>query len=79
MRTKEITVSKGMTINLGNYSSHRVEVGITVSLDDVDDVETGVDQLAALVDRKLAAQVREVGKPSGTKRTTLMEERNAGE
>lgn len=39
MKIKELTVVVGRTINLGNYNSLKIEQGVTVSLEDGDDIE----------------------------------------
>lgn len=57
MKLRDVSISKGMTINLGNYNTHRVEIGMTAVFDETDDYETGVAKLTAMVNGKLAAEV----------------------
>ena len=77
MNVKDISISKGMTINLGNYSSHRVEVSLTASFDKDDDIDGGMEKLTTMVNKKLAKEVKaftdehEAAKPA---RQPLMEQ-----
>ena len=38
MKVNKINVNYGFTINLGNYSSKRIDAGVEIYLDDEDDV-----------------------------------------
>jgi hypothetical protein len=33
MRVSQITITKGLTVNLGNYNSAKIEVGLVADLD----------------------------------------------
>jgi hypothetical protein len=69
MRVKDVTISKGMTVNLGNHSFHKVEVGMTATLDDDETFVEDLENLTELVNAKLAQEVEKVL----PKRQTLME------
>jgi hypothetical protein len=73
MNIKDISITKSMTVNLGNYSSHRVEFGMTATLDDDEDVDQSTKKLTALVDQKLASEVARVLNDQKS-RQTLMEQ-----
>lgn len=73
MNIKDISISKGMTVNLGHYNSHRVDVGMTASFDADDDIEAGMEKLTHLVNKKLADEVKQVTEEKA-KRQTLMED-----
>jgi hypothetical protein len=60
MKLRDVSISKGMTVNLGNYNTHRVEVGMTATFDDDDDYEKGIEQLTALVNHKLTTEIQAV-------------------
>lgn len=72
---KDISILKSMTINLGNYNSHRVEVGMTASVDEHEDVDAGLEKLTLLVNQKLAKEIKQVSDEK-SKRQTLMEDKS---
>lgn len=39
MKYRQLTVSVGRTVNLGNYESIRKELGVVIELDEDDDIE----------------------------------------
>ena len=57
MKVNTISISKGMTVNLGNYNTHRVEIGMTATFDEGDDIADGMSKLTAMVNGKLADEV----------------------
>jgi hypothetical protein len=69
MRIKDISINKGMTIHIGNRQYHKVEVGMTATVDE--DVATDLDTLTELVNVKLAAEIKKV--MPAPKKQTLME------
>ena len=73
MKLRDATVFKGMTVNLGNYNSHKVEIGMSAVFDEDDDFEAGLESLTTLVNKKLAAEVNAIGKMPAAKKQTLME------
>jgi len=50
-----ITYTKGRTVNLGNFESSRVDIGITLDCDDGDENPT-LERMKAWVDSKLAKE-----------------------
>lgn len=71
MQLKGISITKGMTVNLGNYNSTRVEVGMTADFDHEGDLAAQMDDLSELVTAKLRDEVQKIAKPP--KKQTLME------
>jgi len=69
MHVKDVTISKGMTVNLGNHTFTKVEVGMTATLDDEATFTEDLEKLTDLVNVKLAQEVEKVL----PKRQTLME------
>lgn len=59
-RMKEITVSKGTTLNTGNYTSVRIDVEMVVSLDEGDDWDVEYEKLSTKVQKKLDEEAREI-------------------
>lgn len=55
----EIWASIGITKNLGNYESLRLDAGARVHLDNVDDQKSWVD-LWNLIDSQIEAKLREL-------------------
>jgi hypothetical protein len=49
-----------MTVNLGNYSSTKVEVGMTATLDDEATFTEDLEKLTDMVNIKLAKEVEKV-------------------
>lgn len=62
MKIKTITVSRGCTLNMGNYESLRLEVSMSADLDDYEDVVKACDELHKTVRSELEAQAYEVNK-----------------
>lgn len=75
MKLRDVSISKAMTINLGNFNNHRVEIGMTAIFDDDDDFEKGIEQLTALVNNKLTTEIIAFTGESSKrpKKTILME------
>lgn len=70
MRVKDVSISKGMTVNIGNHQFTKVEIGITATLDDAETFVEDLENLTNLVNAKLAQEVEKVL----PKRQTLMED-----
>ncbi len=82
MKLRDATVYKGMTVNLGNYNSHKAEIGMTVVFDDGDDPETCLTKLITLVNSRLANEINQITsekptQPANTPKAkqTLMEQK----
>jgi hypothetical protein len=71
MRVKDISVSKGMTVNIGGHQFAKTEFAMTITLDEGDDVDDETEKLTTLVNLKLAQEVEKVL----PKRQTLMEDK----
>lgn len=72
LHIKEVTISKGVTLNLGNHTFSKVEIGMTATVDD-EDLVSDLDGLTNLVNAKLAQEVAEIMPPA--KKKTLMEKK----
>jgi hypothetical protein len=78
MKLRDVSISKGMTVNLGGHQFHKVEIGMTAVFDDDDDFESGVNKLTALVNSKLAAEINAtIDNAAQSKKKILMEEKKA--
>ncbi len=53
MKIKTITVGRGLTINLGDYESARLDVSIGIDLDDGDDPDEVYQMASDFIDQKL--------------------------
>ncbi len=73
MKLRDATVSKGMTVNLGQYNSHRVEIGLSATFDDDDDFEAGMTKLTALVNSYLIDEIKQVTSDSKKPKQILTE------
>lgn len=72
MQVKEVSISKGVTVNLGNHTFTKVEIGMTATLDDDETFVEDLDNLTNLVNAKLAQEVQSVMPPK-KKKLNLME------
>ena len=51
---KEIQLSKGKTINMGNYESLRLEMSITISdIEDITNLENEIEKQFDIISKKL--------------------------
>ncbi|MDX2138594.1 MAG: hypothetical protein SF123_10910 [Chloroflexota bacterium] len=57
MYVSQITIKRGVTLNLGNYENARHEVAMTVALDQGEDVALAAEDLTAQVNEQLARVV----------------------
>jgi hypothetical protein len=55
----KVSVTLGYTLNLGNFESLRVDLGIVDSRRDGENVEQAFDRVYAFVEEKLTEKVRE--------------------
>ncbi len=55
-QVKEITITKGFTINLGNYQSKKIEVGMTLCLGLDEDIPTAYAWVISQLDNQLKKQ-----------------------
>lgn len=71
MRVSKISVSKGITVNVGNFESVRFDAGVEVSLDQQPDARTGnnptsinvvevYEHAYGIVDNQLNKQLKEI-------------------
>lgn len=70
MKLKSMTISKGMTVNLGGYNSTRVEVGLSADFEDDQDLADQLEILSDLVTAKLRDEVKKISSP---RKQVLME------
>lgn len=61
MRIKEERLSKAVTINLGNYESLRLEVGLTADIDQDEDLEQASELLSDAVTARLNREIKKAG------------------
>jgi len=82
MKLRDVSISKGMTVNIGNHQFHKVEIGMTATFDEDDDFEAGMEKLTAMVNGKLATEINTAvsnatdGNQKGPKKQTLMEQKD---
>jgi len=53
VRIKELRISRGKTVNLGNYESGRIDVEAAINLTESDDVELEYQRLSNYVKDRL--------------------------
>ena len=61
MKTKEISVSFGRTVNMGNYQALRVDVGATVTLEEGESESACFAQLWAAAEKEVAEEIKRKG------------------
>ena len=55
-KNKRIEVRMGMTINMGDYNSHRIELGMSADIDDFEDISKAYEAALIYVEEKLSAE-----------------------
>jgi hypothetical protein len=55
----KVTVALGYTMNLGNFQSLRIDIGIEDQIRDGENVQDGFDRVYAFVEQQLGAKIRE--------------------
>ena len=55
----KVTVALGYTLNLGNFQSLRVDLGVTDSRRDGENINEAFERVYSFVEEKLAEKVRE--------------------
>ena len=55
----KVNVALGYTMNLGNFQSLRIDIGIEDQLRDGEHVQDGFDRVYAFVEQQLGAKIRE--------------------
>ena len=55
----KVTVALGYTMNLGNFQSLRIDIGIEDQIRDAENVQDGFDRIYAFVEQQLGAKIRE--------------------
>jgi len=55
----KVTVSLGYTMNLGNFQSLRIDIGIEDQLRDGEHVQEGFDRVYSFVEQQLGSKIRE--------------------
>jgi hypothetical protein len=55
----KVNVTLGYTMNVGNFQSLRVDVGVEDSVRDGENVQEGFDRVYAFVEEQLAAKIKE--------------------
>lgn len=55
----KVTVALGYTMNLGNFQSLRIDIGIEDQIRDAENVQDGFDRVYAFVEQQLGAKIRE--------------------
>ncbi len=74
MKIKDISVTKSMTVNLGNFQSHRAEIGMSADLDKGEDIDVATEKLVALVNQKLATEIKKAMSDLEKNKKVLMEQ-----
>ena len=60
--TKEVWVSVGLTLNLGNYESARLDAGMSIPLEEGQDYDTAFDKAWENVLKEIGEQAKELKK-----------------
>jgi hypothetical protein len=60
-----VNVALGYTINLGNFQSLRIDIGVEDSERDGENVQKTFDRVYAFVEEKLAEKVKEASSETG--------------
>lgn len=68
MRIKQISITKAMVLNLGNYETARVEVGMVGELNAGEDEIDEMQALSAAVTAQLQAEFRPILEKRETKK-----------
>ena len=55
----KVTVSLGYTMNVGNFQSLRIDIGVEDQLRDGEHVQDGFDRVYSFVEGQLAAKLKE--------------------
>ena len=55
----KVNVTLGYTMNVGNFQSLRVDVGVEDSVRDGENVQEGFDRVYAFVEEQLATKIKE--------------------
>jgi hypothetical protein len=55
----KVTVSLGYTMNVGNFQSLRIDIGIEDQLRDGEHVQEGFDRVYSFVEQQLSAKLQE--------------------
>ena len=55
----KVNVALGYTMNLGNFQSLRIDLGIEDQIRDGENVQDGFDRVYAFVEQQLGAKIRE--------------------
>lgn len=61
----KVNVALGYTLNLGNFQSLRVDIGVEDSERDGENVQKAFDRVYAFVEEKLAEKVKEASSEMG--------------
>ncbi len=61
MEIKKVSASLGLTMNLGNYESARVDFSAEAEVDKEDNVDQTYDKLVDLLQRRLKAETEKFG------------------
>jgi hypothetical protein len=67
IESTKVTVALGYTLNLGNFQSLRVDIGVTDSRRDSENIEQAFDRIYAFVEGKLGEKVTEASQELETK------------
>jgi hypothetical protein len=67
IESTKVTVSLGYTLNLGNFQSLRVDIGVTDSKRDGENTDQAFDRIYAFVEGKLGDKVAEASQELETK------------
>jgi hypothetical protein len=55
----KVNVTLGYTLNLGNFQSLRIDLGVIDHLRDGENIETGFDRVYSFVEAKLTEKIKE--------------------
>jgi hypothetical protein len=55
----KVTVTLGYTMNVGNFQSLRIDIGVEDQLRDGEHVQEGFDRVYSFVEQQLAAKLQE--------------------
>lgn len=69
-----VTIQMGATINIGNYESRRVSVGLSVPVYETKKLQKVMQSVKTLVKNELEAQVKEIAKERKDENIEIIEE-----
>jgi len=58
MKNRRIEVRMGKTVNLGNFESFRLDIGMAADISDEEDIDLKYDKMVKIVENKLDEEIK---------------------